>query len=218
MKCLTCTKIPKLQEPTPGRPSQRWDVIGSIGATTQFGFGQVRFRGYKELAANKRYPDTLKALIEYGNLVVPQGFRYNFIQVNRGVKAKKHIDKKNVGDSVIVGIGDYTGGRLRVYKNDTEYTAFDLKDKPVLFNGAERYHETEDFEGERYTFIYLTQRKKGAEEYPWIPGFEGQTVGTISHDYRDAGDSYTRGSVDGGDRNTSETNRREGSFNELATQ
>jgi len=85
------------------------------------------------------------------------------ITLNYGVKAKKHVDSFNVGDSVIVGIGDYTDGKLRVYdggKTSETFTAYNIHDTPLMFNGALLAHETEDFTGERYTIIFYSQRPK----------------------------------------------------------
>jgi hypothetical protein len=91
------------------------------------------------------------------------------VTLNYGVKAKKHTDSFNVGDSVILGISDYQGGKLRVYTSETEYNAYDIQDTPLMFNGSELAHETEDFTGERYTIIYYSQRPKHREwtvEFP----------------------------------------------------
>jgi hypothetical protein len=82
------------------------------------------------------------------------------ITLNHGVKAKKHKDAFNIGDSVIVGIGEYEEGKLRVYSNETDYVAHDILDRPLMFNGAELAHETEDFTGDRYTIIIYSQRPK----------------------------------------------------------
>ena len=141
--------------------AQRDRVIGNIGRTQCFGFGQTRTTGFDEFAANKKNPRLWKALCAYGNLVVPRGWFYNAVQVNHGVKAKKHIDGSNVGRSVIVGLGDYEGGKLRVFnKEDTDHVAYDVKESPTMFNGALYKHETEDFTGERYTIIFFTQSRR----------------------------------------------------------
>jgi putative NADH-flavin reductase len=80
------------------------------------------------------------------NLAVPKGWEYQGITLNHNVKAKKHIDKKNVGPSVIVGLGDYSGGEIRVWDKDGQNPRdFPLKDKPLMFNGGLLAHETQPF-------------------------------------------------------------------------
>ena len=148
------------------RIRQRSETIGRIGRTCTFGYGKTRTKGYAEFVRNARYPDVFKALIEYGNCVVPTGFFYNAITLNKGVQAKKHTDTLNVGKSVIVSFGSHTGGNLRVYSSETEYDAKDIRDRPLMFNGSLVPHETEPFEGDRWSIIYYCQRR----DTP-IPGY-----------------------------------------------
>jgi hypothetical protein len=146
--------------PNKGKPiRQRSETIGRIGRTCTFGFGKTRTKGYTEFVRNARYPEVMKALVDYGNCVVPTGFFYNTITVNKGVQAKKHTDTLNVGKSIIVSFGPHTGGNLRVYSSETEYEAMDIHDRPLLFNGSLLAHETEPFEGERWSIIYYSQKR-----------------------------------------------------------
>jgi len=166
---LRRTTIPPLGKPSKPerrkRHGTRADNIGSIGRSLTMGFGNTRMRGLAEFAPNKKYPDLLRALIEFGNCVAPLGWRYTTITLNHGVQARKHKDSSNVGRSIIVGIGDYTGGALRVWEEDeSSYRDLDLMDRPTMFNGALRAHETQPFEGERYTIIYYHGRREGACE------------------------------------------------------
>jgi len=140
---------------------ERENVIGAIGRTCNFGIIKTRSSvGYRNSKHSLKWPRVWDALIKFGKHVCPSGMVVSTITLNYGVKAKKHVDSYNVGDSVIVGIGNYQEGHLRVYdggKASTLYTAFDIKDKPLMFNGAMSAHETEDFTGERYTIIYYNQ-------------------------------------------------------------
>jgi hypothetical protein len=163
LKKVTVPKLPKLKVLKEGekRAHTRSDVIGPIGRTMTLGFGDTR-RGIKDYSFNAKYPALMKALVEYGNAIVPVGFHYNGITLNHNVKAKKHKDSKNFGDSYITGLGDYTGGALNVYSNDEDYTAMDLLHKVVGFNGSQLWHETTDFQGNRYTIIYYKQKWAGS--------------------------------------------------------
>lgn len=139
--------------------SQRGDVIGMIGRTINFGYGFIRHRGYGPFLANSKYAGVYGALCDYAQALLPPDFHYNVITLNHNVKAKKHKDVYNVGDSIIVGIGPYEGGALRVYSNDTDYVAKNIKDTPIQFNGHTTFHETEDFTGDRYTMIFYKMAK-----------------------------------------------------------
>lgn len=155
----------KLQKAPPGdrsRHGTRADVIGDVGHSITLGYGNTREFGIGEFSWNRKYPDLLRALINFGNKVVPPGWEYTAITLNKNVRAKKHRDGNNVGRSVIVGIGDYTGGDLRVWNlAGTEHADLDLRDRPAMFNGALRAHETQPFDGERWTIIYYRQKHQG---------------------------------------------------------
>jgi hypothetical protein len=159
---LTVSKIPKPE--LKRTATNRGNVIGTIGRTMTFGFGDNR-HGWNYYATNKKHPEVFKALVEFGNQVVPKGWEYQGITLNHGVKAKKHIDTKNSGKSVIIGIGDFTGGEIKVWKaNDTNPVVKSLHNKPVMFNGGILPHETQPFkEGDkygRYTIIFYKQKRR----------------------------------------------------------
>lgn len=168
LRKVTIPKIPRSHVAKDGTiVGQRDRLIGTIGRTTNYGFGRTR-AGYKEFVNNKKHPELFAALVRFANLVVPKDWTYQSITLNHGVQAKKHIDIQNNGDSVIVGIGDYTGGSLNVYDiSGVEFVAHDIHDKPLMFNGAIYPHETQPFEGERYTMIFFKQKRAGTVE-----GFE----------------------------------------------
>jgi hypothetical protein len=145
----------------------RGDRIGNIGRTCTFGFGRTRTKGWCAFAANTKYPEVYKAVCEYGQQVVPAGVFFNCITLNQNVQAKKHTDSMNVGDSVIVGIGDYEGGKLRVYDPVTDvFIAHDIKDHPLQFNGNTHPHETEEFTGVRWSIIYYCQARRDPLVHP----------------------------------------------------
>ena len=196
-------RIPKLGNPTNPRRRKahgtRADNIGSIGRTATLGFGNTRFRGINEFSFNAKWPEALRALIEFGNIIAPKDWEYTAITLNHGVQARKHKDTRNVGRSIIVGIGDYEGGALRVWDpNDENPQDLDLKDKPTLFNGALLPHETQPFTGDRYTIIYYKQQWKGSCKGmpPMIGGGIAkptdtiETDGSIGTDISDQGVSY----------------------------
>jgi hypothetical protein len=187
---VTLPKIKKTRYYPEGHPkagqvqvAQRDLIIGNVGRTDNFGFGKTR-SGYKPFVANAKHPELLRAIVALGNVVVPKGWKYSMITLNHGVKAKKHIDTTNVGFSVIVGVGDYSGGELNVFNPDgSGKQTIDIKDKPAMFNGAILPHSTEPFKGERYTLIFFNQ-KAGAS----IPGYRTVGKGYLSDEEDDVAD------------------------------
>jgi hypothetical protein len=139
--------------------AQRDRIIGTVGRTTNFGFIKTR-AGYKAAANNARYPELLNAIIALGNQVVPKGWKYSAITLNHNVKAKKHKDGSNVGDSVIVAVGEFEGGGLYVYDPDGKNeTLLDIKDNPYMFNGSIYPHKTQPFKGNRYTLVFFNMKE-----------------------------------------------------------
>ena len=148
---LEQTSIPKITQ-------DRGNLLGRNAWTTTFGCGNRRQLGFSEFNANKKFPELFDLLIKYGNLIVPRGYKYNAITLNKDMKANKHIDKQNEGYSIITGLGDFTGGDLNVFKNDKPIK-YNLKGSILIFNGSKLYHQTDPFKGRRYTLIYYKQNK-----------------------------------------------------------
>ena len=168
LKLYTIPKIPKARKPGDTKTATgRGDVIGTNGRTLTLGFGDNR-HGWNFFRSNDKYPEVYKALIEFGNQVVPKGWDYQTITLNHNAKAKKHKDSKNVGKSVIIGIGDFTGGEIRVWdKSGNNHKDYNLHDVPLMFNGGLLFHETQPFtidkyeKGKgRYTMIFYRQGRK----------------------------------------------------------
>lgn len=89
--------------------------------------------------------------------------KFNALTINKNFRCKKHVDNKNVGDSLVVGLGDYTGGELNLYTNEWEkkrkYSWLaddmktDIKFKPLIFNGSEIPHSVDEWIGTRYSIV-----------------------------------------------------------------
>jgi hypothetical protein len=83
-------------------------------------------------------------------------FKYTTIQYNKNHKCAKHRDGRNVGESYIIGLGDYTGGELIVFdENDKNPVKHDIRNKFFKFNGSIYPHVTAPFKGERYTMVFF---------------------------------------------------------------
>ena len=81
-------------------------------------------------------------------------------------------DKGNVGDSLIIAFGEYTGGQLAVEDGTVlvhecrvqqpalqpAFRGHDLNRRFYRFNGSRQMHWVLPFEGERYTAVFYTHR------------------------------------------------------------
>lgn len=117
-------------------------------------FGLVRPRknsGILTLSADsKKYPAIYDELFRIGNEL---GFIFNSIQVNRNCMCPPHKDKKNVGDSMLISFGEYTGGEIVV--EGTPYNAFH---HPLIFNGAELEHYNNEADGDKFSIIFFVMQ------------------------------------------------------------
>ena len=82
---------------------------------------------------------------------------FTSITINKNVKCKPHYDKRNNGLTMIIGLGDYTGGEL-VILNDSHDDIIDIKCKPHYFNGYLNKHYNNSWTGTRYTLMYYAIR------------------------------------------------------------
>ena len=67
--------------------------------------------------ASIMYPDVYKELLRLGKDYVCNGHDFNSIHINHNLTCPSHIDDNNVGKSILVSIGDYTGSLLVVNAN-----------------------------------------------------------------------------------------------------
>jgi hypothetical protein len=133
----------------------------SSSYSESFCLGDVNYRGQSYIGGktrgpskyNKKYPELFVALQKLIAGEHPE-FNYTTIQINKNVLCIPHIDKNNVGDSMIIGLGDYTGGELVVEGQPT-----DIHNKFVVFDGR-KGHWNEDWDGCRYSMIFFTHTFK----------------------------------------------------------
>jgi len=84
-------------------------------------------------------------------------FKFTSVQINDNHKSSRHKDGKNVGKSYIIGLGDYTGGAVRLYNPDGKgYKDVNIKNRFATFNGSELEHETLPFTGTRYSLVFYS--------------------------------------------------------------
>jgi hypothetical protein len=116
-------------------------------------FGMVRKRSLPPDLSRQSWLDPYlhHLLMEFGRIHVPISF--TSIQVNQNYKCEEHTDTHNIGLSYIIGFGDYQGGDLVLDLSGVK-TNFNIKYKPLLFDGSSILHSTEEFTGNRFTVVY----------------------------------------------------------------
>ena len=118
-------------------------------------FGMTYYRGSFQLSSySKRYPHMMKLFKEFINSHNP-GFEFKSVYVNRNTVAKKHLDSKNTGTSLLVGLGSYTGGETILYDKDGLESKFNINSQSLIFNGSKIPHSSEQFEGTRYSLVFF---------------------------------------------------------------
>jgi len=103
--------------------------------------------------------DLKEVFEEYSDLHLPQGFFWTQCQINKNFETPPHRDSPNQGSSVIVGFGDYSGGKLAINKNGKVFYK-DIKNNPTKFNGANYTHWTTQYSGTRWSIVFFTFHKK----------------------------------------------------------
>jgi hypothetical protein len=153
---ISKAKIPSI----PSGVNKRREIIGTKGYTFNFGGGRRFFYPVGEFKNNKENPELFKTIVEYGNLILPTGFEYSVITLNKNLKAKKHKDGGNDGLGCITFLGDYTGGGLYIYDDKDKPKLYDTRNVVIAFNGARLAHRTEAFKGNRYAMIFYQQNNR----------------------------------------------------------
>lgn len=116
-------------------------------------FGIVEYRHKKqESYGTKKYPWIMPLFKEFIQSHYPE-FEFQTVYVNKNTVVKKHLDANNVGESLLVGFGSYTGGQTTLYLQD-ETQSFDINTSSIIFNGSQIYHQSEPFEGTRYSLVF----------------------------------------------------------------
>jgi hypothetical protein len=121
-----------------------------IKESMMFGIIKARVsRTYGLSMMSKKYPEVYNALKKLGDSIVP--FNWNGIQINKNGVCNPHKDKNNIGLSLIVSVGNFTGGELII--NDIEY---DTYLKPLLFDGKNNIHyNNKIISGTKYSITFF---------------------------------------------------------------
>ena len=99
---------------------------------------------------NDIYPELLEELFKLGDEICP--FNFTSVYVNKNVTSPPHKDTGNVGNSLIVSLGQYTGSNLII-----ENIKYNAKYTPIIFDGGTLEHwNTDDLNGTKYSLIFYS--------------------------------------------------------------
>jgi FkbM family methyltransferase len=132
------------------QPGQKTNPMG-------FAMGKVwkLDEGIYESRFNEKFADLWKALKALAKEYDPR-FPWTSVQVNKNQQCALHRDRNNKGPSIMIGLGDYTGGELVVVDEVTgKEHVHDARNRFVRFDGNHA-HYTKPFKGTRYTLVYFT--------------------------------------------------------------
>jgi len=152
--------IPTTFQATGGQGHQVRTGTVSQREARQTSFGTINFQGKQVLSSStKKYPHILPLLKKFIESHCPQ-FEFNSVYVNRNTVSKEHYDSRNVGESLLVGLGPYTHGRTVLYLPTRKEDVYKekkchIKTNSIIFNGSEIRHKSEPFKGIRYSLVFF---------------------------------------------------------------
>ena len=96
-------------------------------------------------------PYLFKLLLDFADKYVD--IPWNAITVNQNYRSSPHYDKHNIGDSLLVAFGNYSGGELELHEGEKK-GVYDINCKPIVHNFSTTLHSVREFEGERYSLVF----------------------------------------------------------------
>ena len=115
-----------------------------------------KYSGLYQTKCLDLYPLFAEVAEEFASLYFPN-FEWCNIQLNKCFPIPPHFDSVNIGESIILGVGDYTGGLLNIDTGD-EIQKVDIHYKTHIFNGSKYEHWVENFKGTRYSIVFFKNR------------------------------------------------------------
>ena len=142
------------------QPGQDWVHSDTLGL--------IRFQNATVSASGPTvsFPYVTLILARWMKQQLPD-FPCTSISVNKDYAGKMHRDAFNAGPSVLMALGDFTGGCLEYWPDDDRTVSesrlritekpqvLDAKANTVMFDGC-RAHAVSPFEGRRYSLVFFT--------------------------------------------------------------
>ena len=107
-------------------------------------------------------PGLMDLFREYSNFHF-FNFEWTEITINKmptGTNIKMHLDKVNVGDSILIAYGEYSGGNTFIQEGQ-KFRSVDARLEPVIFNGSQLNHYVNTVtKGDRYSLVFYKNKYK----------------------------------------------------------
>jgi len=119
-----------------------------------------KVEGHENLFKTKllsEHPELKAILQQLVDLHCPEPFQVDQCQLNFNWRSPPHKDSGNVGESWIIGLGDYDGGYTVVEYPDGDVD-YDIKNTFTKFNGSLYTHYTTPFTGDRYSIVFYNHK------------------------------------------------------------
>ena len=112
---------------------------------------RFKYKGHLQLSHDSKCsPEAYEEIMRIGKIICP--FEFNSVQVNKNLVCPPHKDSNNIGLSLLVSFGDYTGCNIII-----ENKKYDANCRPVIFNGAALEHyNSDDLVGTKYSLVFFT--------------------------------------------------------------
>lgn len=146
-RALREVEIPATKTRTNASPTN--DEVESVCV----GVVAARANGVVASAFARRRPGLTRLLALLGRKMLPDDFTFTSIQVNRNLQCPLHVDDFNAGESIIIGLGEYSGGELWTLQDGP----VNVRHKFFRYDGTEP-HATLPFEGERFSVVYFVHQ------------------------------------------------------------
>jgi hypothetical protein len=129
--------------------------LGFIWSRTQLRYGKPLKMELSEFS--KKHPELMIACAKLCRTIDPN-FDFSTIQVNHNCVCMPHVDSANVGESILVSFGNYSGGELNVKDGDTIH-CINTHMRPIRFNGSTHWHWNNSLEGNKYSLVFYNRSK-----------------------------------------------------------
>jgi FkbM family methyltransferase len=147
---LNKTSIPKIKRKAVSETTVRTMTLGLIHRPFH------TFKGYSK--PTEEHSELFQAMLDLANAINPDHL-FSTITINKNVVCSKHKDYHNNGTTMIIGLGDYTGGETVLIDANGEEVEYDIKCKPLYFNGYLTEHYNRPFTGTRYSLMFYSFKK-----------------------------------------------------------
>jgi hypothetical protein len=112
---------------------------------------------------NDKFPHIWNEARNIAKIIVPASINYTTVMINMNYQALPHTDKNNVGPSLVVAMGDYTGGDLITIDVSGNETAYNIRYRPVIMDASIITHYVKPItSGTRYSIIFFRGKMTNA--------------------------------------------------------